>query len=250
MSDTAAFAEGPAPVPTPRWKQREAIRARGGKRLSGATAQKWRSGVEWDGGCVTGHPTLFGSVPAYEFERMPEGGGYPEGFIEKVAPMLGCQNLGAIVHLCSGSIRGRFTFDLRPTSAAAVLADCRELPIRSASCRWAMVDPPYEQDYAEALWGMGKQYPTPAVLLREVARILAPGGRAAFLHHLVPALPAELARAGTYGITTGTGYRIRALTVVERVTVGQLALATADSGPGEPPGTGTTSEGGRDGRDH
>lgn len=217
---------GPGADRIPRWKQREKIRARGGTRLSGATAQKWRAGVEWDGGCVTGHPTLFATVPAYEFERMPEGGGYPEGFIEKTAPLLGCQDLGEIVHLCSGSIRGRFTFDLRPTSAAAVMADCRELPIRSSSCRWVMVDPPYDIGYAEALWSMGKQYPTPAVLLREVARILVAGGRAAFLHHLVPELPPELARAGTFGITTGTGYRIRALTIVER-RADQLALATA-----------------------
>src|SRR5206468_3545685 len=141
-------------------------------------------------GCVSGHPGLFGlTPPAFELGRMPEGGGYPHGFVEVAAKLMGCRDLGDVVHLCSGSVRARYTFDLRRTSAAAVVADVRELPIRTSSVRWVMADPPYDQEYAEALWSMGKQYPTPTVLLREIGRILRPGGRAAFLHHLVPTLP-------------------------------------------------------------
>jgi hypothetical protein len=210
----------------PRWRQRERIRARGGRRRSGDTAQKWRGGDDWDG-CVTGHPTLFSTTPVFDLERMPEGGGYPVGFVELAARLIGCDRLADVVHICSGSVRSARTFDLRATSAAAVIADCRELPISSSSVRWAMIDPPYDQEYAEVLWGMGRQYPTPAVLLREVARILGPGGRAAFLHHLVPSLPDDLCRVGTYGVTTGTGYRIRALTIVERPAVAMFDFAEA-----------------------
>lgn len=166
---------------------------------------------------MTGHPTLFGlTEPAFELGRMPEGGGYPVGFVELAARLMGCDDLADVVHLCSGSIRARRTFDLREASAAAVRADVRELPIRSGAARWVMADPPYDQEYAEVLWGMGKQYPTPTVLLREIGRILAPGGRAAFLHHVVPTLPPGMRRVGTWGVTTGTGYRIRALTIGER----------------------------------
>lgn len=199
----------------PRWVQRERIRARGGRRRSGANAGAWRDG-RVDDGCVSGHPALFDATPAFELARMPEGGGYPLGFVELAGRLMGCDDLAGVVHLCSGSVRATRTFDLRAGAGAAVRADVRELPIRSSSVRWVMADPPYDQDYAEALWSMGKAYPTPMVLLREVGRILAPGGRCAFLHHLVPALPPTLTRLGTYGVTTGPGYRIRALSIVER----------------------------------
>lgn len=186
----------------PRWKQREAIRARGGRRRSGHDASAHRPERASDDGCVSGHPALFGlTAPAFELGRMPEGGGYPNGFIEVAGKLMGCQDLGEVIHLCSGSVTARYTFDLRPTSAAAVRADVRELPIRSNCARWVMADPPYDQEYAEVLWGMGKQYPTPTVLLT---------------------------RVGTWGVTTGTGYRIRALTVAER-TAEVLDLFSADA---------------------
>jgi SAM-dependent methyltransferase len=207
----------------PRWQQREKIRARGGRRLSGENAGRWRPGRDADDGCLTGHPMLFDVLPAFELLRMPEGGGYPVGFIELAARLMGCSSdLDAIVHLCSGSIAARRSFDLREASAAAVRADVRELPIASSSVRWVMADPPYDRDYAEELWGTGKQYPTPAVLLREISRILVPGGRAAFLHQLVPGMPVGLKRIALYGVTTGIGYRIRALSIVERIDESEL----------------------------
>jgi SAM-dependent methyltransferase len=130
---------------------------------------------------------------------------------------MGCADVGTVVHLCSGSVAGRFTFDLRERLRPAVVADVRWLPIRRASVRWIMADPPYSVEHAEALWQVGKKYPTPAVLMRECAEVLAPGGRVAFLHFVVPRLPAELERIATYGVTIGPGYRIRALTIAERV---------------------------------
>lgn len=206
------------PEREPRWQQRERIRARGGRRRSGANSGKWRDDRDGSEECVSGHPALFTVDPAFELDRMPEGGGYPHGFIELSAQLMGIpvEDLGGVVHLCSGSVRAARTFDLRDGAGAAVRADVRELPIRSGSVRWVMADPPYDQDYAEEIWSMGKAYPTPMVMLREVGRILQPGGRAAFLHHLVPGLPPTLTRVGTYGVTTGPGYRIRALTIVER----------------------------------
>lgn len=209
---------------------------------------------------MTGHPALLASAPAYELERMPEGGGYPVGLIELAARLMDVRDMTRVVHLCSGSVRAPLAFDWRPPwgrlgcpdvttvtpqyrwlerhaelvecphdpphprssgSSCSVQADARRLPIRDSSVRWVMVDPPYGQDYAEELWGLGKVYPTPAVILRECARILRPGGLVAFLHHVVPALPEALERVGmVHGVTTGPGYRIRALTIARRADVG------------------------------
>lgn len=174
-------------------------------------------GVNATDEATTGHPAFFDARPAFELGRIPEGGGYPLGFVELAAKLMGCGGqLAEVVHLCSGSVVAGRTFDLRPEVAPAVVADVRWLPIATASVRWIMVDPPYSADHAEALWGVGDRYPMPGILLWECARALAPGGRVAFLHFIVPRLPAGLIRVGTWGVTTGAGYRIRALTIAER----------------------------------
>lgn len=187
---------------------REARRARGSRQLVGRRSE--------EGGCVTGHPALMEIARVFELERMPEGGGYPVGLVEVAARLMGCQDVGAVVHLCSGSVRAPLSFDIRAASSAACLADVRWLPIRPGSVRFIVVDPPYGADYAEALWGTGRQYPSPMVLLREAAEALAPGGRVALLHQVVPVLPPALTRVGVWGVSTGPGYRMRALTVAEK----------------------------------
>jgi hypothetical protein len=167
----------------------------------------------------SGHPVLCGDpTPAVELARIPEGGGYPQGLIEFAGKIMRITDHRKVVHLCSGSVISPLTFDLRPATPACCLADVRHLPIRTASVRWVMADPPYSAEHADELWGLGKAYPTPAAILREVERILAPGGTVAFLHFLVPRLPAGLMRVGTYGVSIGPGYRMRALTIARRLT--------------------------------
>lgn len=172
---------------------------------------------------VSGHPVMFGDpAPAVELGRMPEGGGYPHGLIEFAGRMMGVTDHARVIHLCSGSVRAPLTFDLRPATDARCIADVRHLPIRSSCARWVMVDPPYSVEHAEDLWGTGRQYPTGAALFREVERILEPGGMVAYLHFLVPKLPAGLDRVGVWGVTTGPGYRIRALTIAKRLHTEQV----------------------------
>lgn len=166
---------------------------------------------------VSGHPVLFGDpLPAVELGRMPEGGGYPIGLIEFAGRLMGVTDHRQVVHLCSGSVRAPLTFDLRPQTEARCIADVRHLPIRAGAARWVMVDPPYSAEHAEDLWGVGDQYPTSAALFREIERILMPGGVVAYLHFLVPKLPAGMTRLSTHGVTIGPGYRIRALTIAQR----------------------------------
>lgn len=188
---------------------RESRRARKGRKLSAAHRN---GGTE----CLTGHPALFVLEPAFELGRIPEGGGYPVGLVEWTARLMGCQDLASIVHLCSGSVRAPLTFDLRADVGAACVADVRWLPLAPGSCRWILADPPYGMDYAQEMWGLGRQYPTPRVLLRECAAALAPGGQVALLHHVVPMLPEGLERVGVWGVWCGTETRIRALTIARR----------------------------------
>ena len=211
---------GEVPHRRPPRAERERRRARrASPRLDGRFA---------DGG--TGHPVLFSMRPALELGTFPDGGGYPVGFVEAAAAAMGCDDLRQIVHLCAGSVHGGLiTIDARAEvlpdghkyrtegMRPDVCADVRWLPLGPDTVRWVLVDPPYDQDYAAALYGTADIYPTPMVLLREVAAALVPGGRVGFLHHLVPSLPDGLRQVAVYGVATGPGYRIRAFTVAERI---------------------------------
>jgi SAM-dependent methyltransferase len=208
---------------SPESQAREAIRPRSKTKLQSRRSDR-RDDTCAPGQSI-GHPAMFEAKPAFELGAIPEGGGYPQGFIELAARLMAVQDLGAVVHLCSGGIRSARTFDIRPETSCAAIADCRRLPVRSCSVDAIMCDPPYGQEYAEALWGLGKVYPTPIVLLRECARILRPGGAVAFLHQLVPIIPAGLERVGVWGVSTGPGYRMRALTIATRCAEALPGLA-------------------------
>jgi SAM-dependent methyltransferase len=194
---------------------REAIRARSKVKKVGRRSES-------EEGCVTGHPAFMDVRPAFELGRMPEGGGYPVGFVELAGRLMGVQDLGAVLHLCAGSVSARLSIDYRFEVSPACVGDARRLPVRSSCVDAIMVDPPYGQDYAEELWGLGKQYPTPMVLLRECERILRPGGKVAMLHQVVPVLPDGLIRLGVWGVSTGPGYRMRALTIAEKPAQGAM----------------------------
>jgi len=85
---------------------------------------------------------------------------------------MGCSP-AELVHVCAGSVSGgRLTLDIRPSTAPDVVADARWLPLRPGSARFILTDPPYSAEHAEALYGVGKQYPQPIVLLRECAEVL------------------------------------------------------------------------------
>jgi hypothetical protein len=233
---------------SPESTRREELRARSSRKRVGRRSES-------EEGCLTGHPAFLQLAPAIEMDDMPEGGGYPKDYVKKVAKLMGVADLSQILHICSGSVRSPLALDWRPHegrlgcpdanvftpmlawenrsahlvecphdpphprlqgSSCSVVGDARELPFRTASVRYIMADPPYDEEYAEELWRLGKRYPTPIVLFREAARVLVPGGLIAFLHHLVPILPEGLKRVRLTGLSTGPGYRMRALTIARR----------------------------------
>ena len=156
-------------------------------------------------------PALWAARPAVQFPEAV-GGQYPKGFLTFLATVLGTDR-HRILHLCSGSLPPGegIRVDRRAAASPDVLADARRLPFSDCTFHAVAIDPPYSVEYARDLYGI--EYPRPSHLVAEAARVALPGARIALLHFLVPPSPPDLTFEAVHGITTGIGYRIRALTV-------------------------------------
>lgn len=145
-------------------------------------------------------------------------GRYPKGFLRHVLKLglLGPVKRDAILHVCSGTLSEteRWTVDLRPQAWPRVIADGRALPFRDGSVPAVLLDPPYSDQYARTLYGV--ENPRPSWLLKEAARVVRPGGRVGILHVAVPFAPPHCRLVQVYGVSTGVGFRIRALTIYEK----------------------------------
>lgn len=163
-----------------------------------------------------GHPVLFSTDAAVDFEAFPDGGGYPLGFLSWAYKVLGVEDPARVLHVCSGSVRSGVTVDIRPQTRPRIVADARALPFADKTFTWIMIDPPYSKEYAQNLYGTGAQYPLPSQVIAEAWRVLRPGGRFGLLHFQVPMVKQPMQIMRVYGITTGSGYAIRAFTVIEK----------------------------------
>ncbi len=143
-------------------------------------------------------------------------GRFPPGFFQWVLKnkLLGDVAAQDVLHVCAGSIKARWTVDLRPETKPIIVADGMRLPFRDASFPAVLADPPYSDEYARNLYGT--ENPRPSRLLREACRVVVPQGRFAILHVAVPMTPPDAQFVDCIGVTTGAGFRIRALTVYER----------------------------------
>lgn len=148
---------------------------------------------------------------------VPIWGKYPKGFLEWVAPQLRATPC-EILHLCSGGLEpsdGGIRVDLRLEVRPDVVADVRKLPFPSDHFHAVLIDPPYSVEYAEGLYGT--EYPRPSHLLAEAVRVAHPGSRIGIVHFLIPYPPKGAKYLGCAAITAGCGYRVRALTIFEKV---------------------------------
>ena len=152
--------------------------------------------------------------PPASWAARPTWGQYPKGFVEWACRTLAIDST-EVWHVCSGALWGPRTVDIDPAVRPAVVANGLALPFADGALPHVFLDPPYSEDYARDLYG-GK-YPRPSHLLREAARVVACGGVVALLHIVTPNEPAACRHVGTWGITTGPGFRIRAWSVYRRL---------------------------------
>ena len=165
-----------------------------------------------------GHPVMFGLREAEHFGPFPEGGGYPIRFLAKAFIILGVTDPRKVLHVCSGSMKSGICLDIREGVKPTIVGNALSLPFRDNAFPWVMVDPPYSQEYAENLYGTGNDYPSPHTLISECLRVLSPGGRLGFMHHIVPKFRKPGKLLNVYAITQGVGYNIRAWSVFTKST--------------------------------
>lgn len=146
-------------------------------------------------------------------------GQFPDGFLRDVLrlELLGTRNRDEVLHVCSGTLgpRERWTVDMRPAARPSVIARGESLPFLDGVFRAILIDPPYTEEYARNLYR--SEFPRPSHLLREAARVVAPGGRIGLLHIAVPITPAGCDFVTSFGVVPGPGFRIRAFTVYQRL---------------------------------
>ena len=171
-------------------------------------------------------------APAYEGQRGlphvtddqadgdPDGyavfGRFPKGFLRYILRLrlLGDVRRDEVLHVCSGTLTERWTVDVRAEARPRVQADGKHLPFRDASFKAVLMDPPYSDAYARNLYGV--ENPRPSWLLREAARVVQPGGRVGLVHVALPFAPPGCELVRVVPVSTGLGFRIRALTIFQR----------------------------------
>ena len=163
-----------------------------------------------------GHPLLFGYSEAELFSDFPDGGGFNKGFLKIAFEDLRVTDPTRVLHLCSGSMKTGVTVDIRMKVRPQIVADVRRLPFADESFEWIIADPPYSEEYAKNLYGTQDVYPKPLQIMKEMGRILKPGGRCGLLHSQVPFFRKPLKMIKVRGISQGLGYALKAWSVFEK----------------------------------
>jgi SAM-dependent methyltransferase len=177
----------------------------------------------------SGHPVMFGRPKAAaDFVDFPEGGGYPHRFLSYAYELMEAVNgttvdPDMVLHLCSGSVQTGVRVDIRPEKNPDIVADCRNVPLPDESFDWILADPPYSVEYAKNLYGTDDNYPKPGEIVKEAMRLLRPGGLLGILHFQVPMIRKPAKIVNVYGVTTGSGYAIRAWTLIQKSSNNDLS---------------------------
>lgn len=157
-------------------------------------------------------PALFASHEVLDCP-VPVFGRLPKGFLTRLALPQLMVSRNDVLHVCSGSLREKWTVDVRLVVRPRVVGDGSFLPFRSNAFPAVLLDPPYTPAWARQY---GTKYPPTYPLLREAARVVVGGGRIGVLHFLVPFPPKGTRILKVFGVSCGVGYQMRAFTVFEK----------------------------------
>lgn len=136
-------------------------------------------------------------------------GTFPEGFLKKVKHGFGEPDL----HVCSGTVHENVTVDFNPKVRPSVVATADRLPFRNDSFRFALIDPPYDEEAYI-------RYQCPPVptgkILREAVRVVRPGGRVGLLHLFPPQRPTGTKWEVIIPIIVAVNMRLRCFTIFRK----------------------------------
>ena len=149
-------------------------------------------------------------------------GSYPKWYLPRLEALFPDIPADQWFHLYAGSLErevGGIRVELRPpgdgVQPATVRADCRQLPFRDGVAAMQAADPPYTELDAE------KYHTPPGInkprVVRECARVAAPGGFLAWLDTSLPIYSGEVWRHfGMICVQRSAGHRTRLCSLFER----------------------------------
>ncbi len=137
-------------------------------------------------------------------------GSYPPGLLKRAKKLIPYSD--PILHVCSGSIKEDICLDQDSEGKPTVVSLAERMPFKDDSFGLAIADPPYSPDVGSARG----RFAGPNVILRDMARVVRPGGFVCMLHWLVPMTPPECEKWGLVAIATGANKKMRALTIFRK----------------------------------
>jgi len=148
-------------------------------------------------------------------------GSFPRGLIPRIKDRWWGDNR---CWLFSGAYKdpNAITVDINPAVEPDIIADCTQLPLKTESFDFVMLDPPYSPFEAAKLYGLPHVSLTKAI--NEASRICEPSGYVVLLHRIIPwchprenAHKKRLKPVACVGVYTIAGYtNMRALTVWQK----------------------------------